>query len=909
MANPPSGSSLTTTTHQPKNVKATTEIQEDPELWRDIQANVRKMDDLYDATFYTWLRSEDNVLVTASYLQRLAGEYDLDRIEHALCWLVNGWRLESIAILVKQVTFDWTMVKGDQGEVNRARLILALTDNWAIQYIARLACTLLTSATVPSPPPPLLKFTPCHSRMSSLPGSPMTSALFATDNQHPYGTTMSASSTSSPLSSSSSQSVLNSYSYSPTRSMALSTPSSPSSSSFSLSTPLPTHGRRMAVTRRLGSPAAASSVDDAATSLGRPMAAAGSLSPALPAPTPHRSGHYRQSSSTLPGQQSRPLDHNQQGTAATTLHYQSSSSVSTSAAAATHLIPQQASYHPHCSTTHHNHHHTHQQPHHQHYQLQHLSPPTHSPPQQPHPLRALAHPPRGHGTHSHARQQSQPGTISTSKQHWLQQQSSYSGSPVFYMNKSLFMEELSRKWSFCRLSEFFQCMDPASGITHRFKCKLLKESALKEELSQRQKLEVLSKSTSTLQHQQQHQRPQEHDRRRMHAAVQEVSSTAMNPSVLQVYDAEDLSMDVVMAEQHPSGLGIDDTDQIPTPPRPLLCSSSSLSAYSFSSSSSSTLSSSSSLSTSMVEEDSPTRDPTMLHPFDCPVNSSLDSSSIPRTATPMPMQQTQQEQTQYHSQQLHLHSDYNDDMNSGLSRGCKSADGNHQHCRAQTVEAIMSNAPGIGSHFSSSSSSSSPSTFSLTASSASASLSTLSTLTLAESGMESSSRPLSQPSSHQHQQQQEQQQHQTLSSFASNYATPTLYRHATTMSVTTAAMSSSTAISSASASGATATSSSSSTGSHSIHANGGQRHGHDSTSAKRKNSLGVSLTPPSHCSSFSATSSSSSGLHSSADGSLSSSSAIFPGPRRTSTSTSTTNEDLKRLRCSRQNSTSSTSGI
>ncbi|KAF9274543.1 hypothetical protein BGZ68_000562, partial [Mortierella alpina] len=99
MASPHSDNALAARTHHPKNPKAATEIQEDPELWRDIQANVRKMDDLYDATFYTWLRSEDNVLVTASYLQRLAGEYDLERIEHALCWLVNGWRLESIAIL------------------------------------------------------------------------------------------------------------------------------------------------------------------------------------------------------------------------------------------------------------------------------------------------------------------------------------------------------------------------------------------------------------------------------------------------------------------------------------------------------------------------------------------------------------------------------------------------------------------------------------------------------------------------------------------------------------------------------------------------------------------------------------------------------------------------------------------
>ncbi|KAF9956811.1 hypothetical protein BGZ70_009760 [Mortierella alpina] len=457
MASPHSDNALAARTHHPKNPKAATEIQEDPELWRDIQANVRKMDDLYDATFYTWLRSEDNVLVTASYLQRLAGEYDLERIEHALCWLVNGWRLESIAILVKQVTFDWIVTKGDQGEMNRARLMLALTDNWAIQYIARLACTLLTSATVPPPPQPLF---------------------------------------------------------------------------------------------------------------------------------------------------------------------------------------------------------------------------------------------RNHGC---------------------------------------------------------------------------------------------------------------------------------------------------------------DFD---------------------------------------------------MHPLD----TSMDISS-----TTMPTVQLHLAQSQYRPQPSHSHADYNDDMNSGLSRGCKSTDGNHQHCRAQTVEAIMLNSHGAGAVFSPSTSSSSSSSFSLTsASAASASLSTLSTLTLTESGMESSSsRPFSQPSSHVPHQQHHEQQHphqQSLSSFTSTYSTPGLYRHATTMAAAPVIAPTSVATSAASAPVATS-SSSSAANSLSIHSNGNQRHGHDSTSAKRKNSLGVSLTPPSHCSSFSPTSSSSTALHSSADGSLSSSSAIFPGPRRTSTSASTTNEDLKRLRCSRQNSTSSPSGI
>ncbi|KAF9343817.1 hypothetical protein BGX26_005174 [Mortierella sp. AD094] len=301
------------------------------------------MDDLYDATFYTWLRSEDNVLVTASYLQRLASEYDLDRIEHALCWLVNGWQLESIAILVKQVTFDWVVAKGDQGELNRAKLVLALTDNWAIQYIARLACTLLTSATTSSSPQPLplLKFAPCHSRMSSLPGSPtMTPSMFGPEGQT-YGSLLASSSSRSstpPLS---------------VRSAASSSPSSPSPS-FSASpvlstfTPQSTHGRRMAVSRRLGSPMpmsmATTVTDDTTPQLGRPSSAANPSGS-------NRMGHYRQTSSTLPAQQQRQQDHTQQqgvsATSASLLDSSSTTPTSATPAVSGHSSHIQASYHPH----------------------------------------------------------------------------------------------------------------------------------------------------------------------------------------------------------------------------------------------------------------------------------------------------------------------------------------------------------------------------------------------------------------------------------------------------------------------------------------------------------------------------------------------------------------------------------
>ncbi|KAJ2798753.1 hypothetical protein H4S07_005615, partial [Coemansia furcata] len=57
--------------------------------WQDVGANVLRMDSLYDASFHDWLKSEDNVSVIASYLQRIANEYPMDRIINALRWLVS----------------------------------------------------------------------------------------------------------------------------------------------------------------------------------------------------------------------------------------------------------------------------------------------------------------------------------------------------------------------------------------------------------------------------------------------------------------------------------------------------------------------------------------------------------------------------------------------------------------------------------------------------------------------------------------------------------------------------------------------------------------------------------------------------------------------------------------------------
>ncbi|CAG8619675.1 1_t:CDS:2 [Paraglomus brasilianum] len=122
--------------HSPQN----TEDADDS--WVDVYKNIKRMDTLYDATFYNWLKSEDNVVVISMYLHRIANQYPLPRIINALKWLISDWRLESIAVLVKQVTVDW---KGNEGDSRRGTLLRHMTYNWAPQFTASLIASILTA--------------------------------------------------------------------------------------------------------------------------------------------------------------------------------------------------------------------------------------------------------------------------------------------------------------------------------------------------------------------------------------------------------------------------------------------------------------------------------------------------------------------------------------------------------------------------------------------------------------------------------------------------------------------------------------------------------------------------------------------------------------------------------------------
>ena len=74
----------------------------------DTETNMKLMDKFYHANFKPFIKDEDNVVVIARHLYQMVKQHDLDRVANGLSWLMNGWRLESVAKLMKLVSRDWT---------------------------------------------------------------------------------------------------------------------------------------------------------------------------------------------------------------------------------------------------------------------------------------------------------------------------------------------------------------------------------------------------------------------------------------------------------------------------------------------------------------------------------------------------------------------------------------------------------------------------------------------------------------------------------------------------------------------------------------------------------------------------------------------------------------------------------
>lgn len=74
----------------------------------DPDTNMRTMDRLYNASFYDFVRSEENVMLISRHLQPIMKEFDVKTCVNAVRWMTEGWCLESVAKLLKLVTRDWS---------------------------------------------------------------------------------------------------------------------------------------------------------------------------------------------------------------------------------------------------------------------------------------------------------------------------------------------------------------------------------------------------------------------------------------------------------------------------------------------------------------------------------------------------------------------------------------------------------------------------------------------------------------------------------------------------------------------------------------------------------------------------------------------------------------------------------
>lgn len=102
--------------------------------WGDVESSLLKMDSLYGASFTSWLKSEENVVVTASYLQRVCNEYCFPRILAAIRWLEQGWKADSTAWLLRHLTQHWgtgNKCPDDKVDIARATFVQCLMDTWS----------------------------------------------------------------------------------------------------------------------------------------------------------------------------------------------------------------------------------------------------------------------------------------------------------------------------------------------------------------------------------------------------------------------------------------------------------------------------------------------------------------------------------------------------------------------------------------------------------------------------------------------------------------------------------------------------------------------------------------------------------------------------------------------------------
>ncbi|KAI9206599.1 uncharacterized protein BJ171DRAFT_15261 [Polychytrium aggregatum] len=73
----------------------------------DTDWSMKTMDRLWNASFYHFVRDENNADCIARHLAPLLKDYKLGQVSCGLSWLIKGWKIESVSRLLRTVFADW----------------------------------------------------------------------------------------------------------------------------------------------------------------------------------------------------------------------------------------------------------------------------------------------------------------------------------------------------------------------------------------------------------------------------------------------------------------------------------------------------------------------------------------------------------------------------------------------------------------------------------------------------------------------------------------------------------------------------------------------------------------------------------------------------------------------------------
>lgn len=69
--------------------------------------SLRRMDEIWNASFYEFVKDEENVECIARHLLSITKDYKVPEVANGLSWLVKGWSIENIAKLLRFIFQEW----------------------------------------------------------------------------------------------------------------------------------------------------------------------------------------------------------------------------------------------------------------------------------------------------------------------------------------------------------------------------------------------------------------------------------------------------------------------------------------------------------------------------------------------------------------------------------------------------------------------------------------------------------------------------------------------------------------------------------------------------------------------------------------------------------------------------------